>query len=199
MGEGAAAAIWHRRGVDFSPVSWKLLVARGVLGIVFGVLAMLWPLSTALALVTLWGIWALVDGIGALTGTTSLVGWPARVLAAVLGVLSIVAGIIALTRPVGTAVTLTWFLGIWLVARGVLEVVAVVIGRRTGPVLLGLIAAVLSILTGILFAANPGAAALSLAWVLGLMALIWGVVFLAAGLMLRREEDRPADAGVATP
>jgi len=49
---------------DELSVSWKALVLRGVLAIVFGVFAVSWPISTALTLVVLWGVWALVDGIG---------------------------------------------------------------------------------------------------------------------------------------
>ena len=50
--------------MDFLNLPWKMLLLRGAIGIVFGILAMVWPLETAIALALLWGIWALVDGIG---------------------------------------------------------------------------------------------------------------------------------------
>ena len=45
---------------------WWLVVLRGVLAIIFGVLAFIWPDITIGALVLLFGIYALVDGISAL-------------------------------------------------------------------------------------------------------------------------------------
>jgi len=47
-------------------LAWKVLVARGVVGLVFGVIALAWPGETVVAFVILWGVWALVDGIGSL-------------------------------------------------------------------------------------------------------------------------------------
>ena len=49
---------------DWFAVGWKMLVVRGVIGMVFGILAIVWPLETATALALLWGFWALFDGIG---------------------------------------------------------------------------------------------------------------------------------------
>ncbi|WP_414673097.1 DUF308 domain-containing protein, partial [Kribbella sp.] len=43
-----------------------MLLVRGALGIVFGILAIAWPISTAIAFALLWGIWALTDGIGSI-------------------------------------------------------------------------------------------------------------------------------------
>jgi uncharacterized membrane protein HdeD (DUF308 family) len=48
---------------DWFAVGWKTLVVRGVIGMVFGILAIVWPLETATALALLWSFWALLDGI----------------------------------------------------------------------------------------------------------------------------------------
>ena len=51
---------------DWYAVGWKMLLFRGVLGIVFGILAIAWPIETAIAFALLWGIWALADGVGSI-------------------------------------------------------------------------------------------------------------------------------------
>ena len=56
---------------DWFTLGWKMLLVRGAIGIVFGILAIAWPISTAIALALLWGIWALVDGIGSIVQTLS--------------------------------------------------------------------------------------------------------------------------------
>ena len=167
-----------------------------VIGIVFGIVAMVWPLSTTVALVVLWGIWALVDGIGTLVVAGAAPTTGAKVLYGVLGLVSVAAAGLAFFRPTETVTVLTWFLGIWLLVRGAFEVLAIVLGRREGMVALGLVGAALSIAIGILFAANPGAAALSIAWLLGLLALLWGVVFVVAALVARKVANRLDEDGI---
>lgn len=182
--------------MEFLRLSWKILLVRGVIGIVFGIVAMVWPLSTTVALVVLWGIWALVDGIGTLVVAGAAPTTRAKVLYGVLGLVSVAAAGLAFFRPTETVTVLTWFLGIWLLVRGAFEVLAIVLGRREGMVALGLVGAALSIAIGILFAANPGAAALSIAWLLGLLALLWGVVFVVAALVARKVANRLDEDGI---
>ena len=42
--------------------NWWLLLLRGVASIIFGVLAFIWPGLTLVALILLWGAYAIVDG-----------------------------------------------------------------------------------------------------------------------------------------
>ena len=60
---------------------------------------------------------------------------------------------------------------------------------------LGVVSSVLSIVAGLVFAANPGRSAVALAFWLGLLAALWGVVFVVAGLMARRETGAGASTG----
>ena len=85
---------------DWFTVGWKMLLVRGVIGMVFGILAIVWPIETATALALLWGFWALVDGIGLLVGRRSGrsragagSGW------SLLGVIALVAAFFAITSP----------------------------------------------------------------------------------------------------
>lgn len=86
-----------------------------------------------------------------------------RALALVVALVAVLAGPYAITSPGATAVLLTWVLGIWLLVRGVVEGVG---AFRTGlagsaRLLLGL-GAVVDLVLGVLFVANPRRAALSL-------------------------------------
>ncbi len=177
--------------------AWKLLVARGVLAIVFGIMAIAWPLSTALALVTLWGIWALVDGISSLSQADARPN-PAVVKLALgaLGVIAVLAGIFAIFHPVSAGLTLAWVLGIWLIARAAMELVLAFSGASAAPRGLLLLSAAMDLLLGILFVSHPGRSALGITTFLGVLALVWGGVFIAVGLAARRESTT---AGTAAP
>ncbi len=184
---------------DWLSVGWKVLVARGAAAVVFGILAMVWPLETATALALLWGLWALADGIGSLAQAF----WPgagsgARWLLVAMGAIALIAGIFAVTSPAVTAVALTWILGVWLIARGIFELAAAAMSTTTVPRGLLALAGLVDLVLGVLFAANPGKGAVGIAFVLGLVAFLWGVVFLLIGLWLRREATHhlgPAGAG----
>ena len=101
-----------------------------------------------------------------------------------VGLVSLLVAFFALVRPGMAAATLTWFLGIWLVVRGVFELVAAfsafvvrTLGARLGGVLDGAI--------GLLFVFNPGTAAL-IAFLIGLLAFLWGAAFVGLAFIARR-------------
>jgi uncharacterized membrane protein HdeD (DUF308 family) len=169
---------------DWLSLGWKLLVARGVLGIVFGVVAMIWPVGTAITLALLWGIWALVDGIGSIAQAFRKDA-TGKVWLIVMGVISLIAAFFAIFRPVVTIVALTWILGIWLIVRGILELIGAFSSTIQLPRWLLIVGGLLSIVIGVLFVANPGTSAVVIAVWIGLLALLWGVVFVGIGLVVR--------------
>ncbi len=179
---------------------WKMVIARGVIAVVFGLVAMIWPVSTALGLVVLWGVFALVDGVASLVGAFRVEGAGSRTLLVVLGVISLLAAFFAIVHPLSAAVTLTWVVGIWLIVRAALEAL-VAVRDETGTMRwLRLGAAAFLLLAGVLFAANPGRAALAVTFWLGLMAVLSGIAFVVAGLAARGLlADARADGGSVRP
>ena len=116
---------------DFMTLRWTVLLTRGLIGIGFGILAMAWPEETVTVLVVLWGCWALVDGIAMLLAVRAVPGTAPKVVAIVAGVVALLIAFFAIARPGLAAATITWFIGVWLVVRGVLEIVRGVQHRRT--------------------------------------------------------------------
>jgi uncharacterized membrane protein HdeD (DUF308 family) len=182
---------------DFMTLRWTVLLTRGLIGVGFGILAMAWPEETVTVLVVLWGCWALVDGIATLLAVRAVPGTAPKVVAIVAGAVALLIAFFAIARPGIAAATITWFIGVWLVVRGVLEIVQafstdVPSGRWAlvaGGVLDGLI--------GVLFMLNPGSAILGIAWFLGLLALLWGCVAVGMAFFVRKAAP-PAGADSAT-
>jgi uncharacterized membrane protein HdeD (DUF308 family) len=172
---------------DWLTVTWQMLVIRGVVAVLFGIMAIAWPISTALTLVLVWGIWALLDGISSIAQALRPGPGIAKIALGLMGVIGLVAAFFAIARPGVTAVTLTWILGIWLMARGVMELILAFSKEAPAPRWLLVLSAGLDFLLGILFAANPGRSAVSLTVVLGITALAWGAVFIVVGLMVRKD------------
>lgn len=166
------------------------LMIRGAAGVVFGVLAVVWPVTTGLALVLLWGCWALFEGIGALVQAFQVSPGQSRLAYLLLGLAGLAAALLAISSPGLTATTLTWILGLWLILRGLFEAVAAFRREVVTARWLFLPGAVLSAVLGVLFVTNPGRAAVGIAVLLGTMAIAWGLVFLASGLLLRSQKSR---------
>lgn len=184
---------------DWLTLGWKMLLVRGVLGIIFGILAIVWPISTAIALALLWGFWALVDGIGSIAQAFQPESRGSRLWLILLGVIALLAAFFAITSPGMAAKTLTWILGIWLMVRGVFELAGAFRSQQVMPRWLLVLSGLLSILLGILFAANPGAGAVSIAVLLGVTALIWGVVLIGVALSVRRALSAPPGSAQSSP
>ncbi|HYU87038.1 MAG TPA: HdeD family acid-resistance protein [Kribbellaceae bacterium] len=172
---------------DWLSIGWKWVVARGLIAVVFGILAIAWPIDTAIALALLWGFWALVDGASSIAQAFQPESRGGRLWLVVMGVIALLAAFFAITSPGMTATTLTWILGIWLIVRGAFELVGAFSSTLMMPRWLLVLSAALSILIGIFFAANPGKGAVGIAVWIGIMALVWGAVLVGTGLAVRRE------------
>ena len=167
---------------------WWTYVLRGVLAVVFGVVAFVWPALGLAVLVGLFAAWALIDGV-----TSLFAGWTTRRttrswwLEILEGVAGIVAGVIALVFPLFAAEILVLLIAVWAIVTGVFEIVMAIRMRDQlkGEFWLGL-AGVASILFGIVLVLYPAAGALSLVWLIGSFAVVFGVFLVILGWRLRR-------------
>lgn len=179
---------------DLLTTAWKTLLVRGAVAVVLGIVAIAWPDATIVVLVVLWGVWALLDGIGlAAQAFSSGASTNQRVLFGLMALVALVVALVAITRPSMAASAVTWVLGIWLLVRGLFELVGAFTTTSSAPRWLLVLGALLDLLLGALFVANPGESAVALAVVLGVIALVWGAVFVALALLVRRRESEVAD------
>lgn len=180
---------------------WWLFALRGVLAVLFGILALVEPYAALAVLVLVFGVWAFIDGIEALALAIS--GWRSWQLV-VGGLVGIAVGLFTFFRPGVTAFALYALIAAWAIARGILEIALAVELRHQikNEVWLGL-AGVASIVFGALMIILPVAGVLALAWLLGVYALVFGVLVFLVGLRLRaigRRAPQPAPpARAATP
>jgi len=180
--------------------NWWLLIARGVLAVLFALAAFFWPDVTLLALVFLFAAYALVDGVfalvAALAGADQHTRWWALLLEGLAG---IVAAVVTIFWPGITALALVYLIAAWAIVTGVLELVAAVRLRREieGEWLLAL-SGVISLLFGLYVALFPGLGALAIVWIIGTYALIWGVLLIVLGFKLRGHQQRVTTPSAAS-
>ena len=176
---------------------WWALALRGALAILFGLAALLRPGIALGALILLIGAYFLVDGVfaivGVFRGTRS--GTP-RWLLLLEGVVSILAGLIAFVNPGITAIVLLYLVAAWAVITGIAEIVTAIRLRQEiqGEWAL-IVGGILSVLFGVILAVLPGVGILSLIWLIGIYALVFGVLMLIAAFRVRghanQRDERP--------
>jgi uncharacterized membrane protein HdeD (DUF308 family) len=106
---------------------------------------------------------------------------------AVVGIVGLLAGVVAFGSPGLTALVLLMFIAGWAVVIGVLEIWGAIQLRKEIDgewwlVLSGL----LSIAFGVFLFARPGQGALALIWVIGVFAILHGCTLIALSLRLKK-------------
>lgn len=156
----------------------RLLALGGIAAVLFGVVALVWPGITLIALVALFGSFALV--FGALTvvygiemASQHIGHWVPMVLSGLFG---IGIGVVTFFRPGITALALLYLIAGWAILTGTLEIAAGIgfTGQVKGAwaVWLGGLA---SVAFGVLVALRPGSGALAIVWLIGVYAIALGV------------------------
>lgn len=166
---------------------WWMVLLRGLAAIAFGIVALIWPAMTLLTLVLVYGIFAIADGVLSIIGAIadrekSSSTW----LLALVGVLGIIAGTLALVWPAFIAVGLVLYVGLWAIFRGVVDVVTAVRLRKDIPNewMLAL-SGVLSIVFGFLIFMAPAVGLLAVIWVIAFCAILEGLLLCSLAFRLR--------------
>jgi uncharacterized membrane protein HdeD (DUF308 family) len=167
-----------------------MLAIRGVMAIIFGVLAFIWPGLTLWALVLLFGVYAFVDGIFALItafrGRSTNDRWWVFLLEGLAG---IAAGVIAFIWPAMTAFVLLYLIAAWAIVTGIIEVVAAIRLRKEieGEWVLAL-SGIASIIFGVLMVLWPGAGALAVIWLIAAYAIVFGILLIFLAFRVRNRD-----------
>jgi uncharacterized membrane protein HdeD (DUF308 family) len=164
--------------------SWWLITLRGVLAVIFGLIALIVPAATLLALVLLFSAYMIVDGAFAIYAAIRAgrrhESWGLLLLQ---GLASLAAGILAFFLPGLTVLAFVLLIGAWAIVSGcIMCAAAFTTERGRGWLALGGVAA---LLYGVLMIAAPLAGAVVLTWWLGAFALVFGVSLIVLSWRLR--------------
>ena len=168
--------------------NWWLLLVRGLVAIVFALLTWAQPGVSLAALVLVFGIYVLADG---LLGVWSAIAkrrdnrhwW----LLLLWGLVGIVVGVMTFIMPGITGLVLLMYIAAWAVITGVLQIVAAIRLRKEikGEWLL-ILSGLVSVAFGVLLFLQPGAGALAVAWSIAAYAFIFGVLMVLLAFKVRK-------------
>lgn len=178
---------------------WWVLALRGVLAIIFGILALLWPGLVLGTLILLFGAYAFVDGVFAIIAGIRAYGDNKRWWVMLIeGLLGVAVGILTFLWPITAGMVLLYFIAAWAIVTGIFEIIAAIQLRReiSGEWLM-ILSGVLSVLFGIVIIIFPGAGALSITWILGAYAILFGILFIILAFRLRgMRRDEPNEGAL---
>jgi uncharacterized membrane protein HdeD (DUF308 family) len=163
--------------------SWWAIVLRGVLACIFGVVVLANPRVGVAALILMFAVYAAVDGVAALATAVShgraglSWGWWL-----VEGLVSLGIAALALARPGITLLAVVLLVAFRAILLGLVELGGALGGKEHDHRWLLGVTGVVSLLFGILLIANPLAGGIALVWVIGVYAVVFGVMLVVVGL-----------------
>ncbi|MFD1814515.1 HdeD family acid-resistance protein [Rhodococcus gannanensis] len=175
---------------------WWLLLIRGIIAVIFGIVALVWPDVTVKALIVVVGIFWIVDGvisavraIQARKVVMSWVWWLAGAL------VSVAAGVVLFVWPDLTALAFAYLMGFWAILVGILEIIGAFQVMANGGQWIGaMVAGAIALIFGLILVIWPGSGITGLMWLVGIFALAFGVLFIVGAFQVRSAARR---AGVA--
>jgi uncharacterized membrane protein HdeD (DUF308 family) len=170
--------------------NWWVIAARGVLGLVIGLIAFLFPGPTLLSLVGLFAIYLIIDGVFAIAAAVRAGRADKRWgFLTFEGIVGIVAGIIAAAMPGLTVLVFVGLLAAWAIVSGALELrAAYQLSEDHGRWWLAL-GGLVSIIFGIVLIAAPVFGALVVSWWVGVYATMFGASMLVLAYRLRERHS----------
>jgi uncharacterized membrane protein HdeD (DUF308 family) len=168
----------------------SMMIVTSIVGIVLGIIALVWPAATLFVIGILFGISLIVAGLFRLytAFASSLLSGGWRFVLGLIGALILIAGIIALFNPEESLLFLAIFIGVGWIFQGVADLSHAVAGSLHTPRWLLVLSGVVAIVAGIVMLFIPGLALATFLWVAAIMLIVVSVVTL---FTLPKKVDQP--------
>lgn len=172
--------------------NWKALLVRGILAILFGIIFLVAPLASLVVSVYIFAGFAIAIGVTALiAGVRSTSSSRGQVI--LEGVLGILAGLIALFWPGGTLVAVVFLIAAWAIVTGVVQIVqAIKVREEIDNEWWLVLGGAASVVFGLLIGLQPFIGIFTVAFLIGVYAIIFGVAILMLSLRLKDHDRKPA-------
>ena len=181
--------------------AWGWVLTFGIVTLLAGIVSMAWPGQTVLVVAVLFALQILVDGVfnlvRAIADSSESGGF--RALFMILGIFSIIVGVLALQNIVQTVSVLVLLLGAYWIVHGIIEVVVAIADRTTPHRGFQMAAGVVGVIAGVVVLSYPISSIFTLAVILGIWLSVYGVMLMVLAFRLRNAEQSTAGPVQAAP
>lgn len=166
---------------------WGWVLFFGVITVVLGILALAWPGHTLIAIAVVFGVQLVVMGVFRFVASFAFpdLSGGTRVLYALLGVLSLIIGLYALRHVLITIVALALLLGIFWVVNGTTELFTAISQRELPNRGWNIFSGILGIIAGIILLVYPAISVLTLAIVVSIWLIVYGMMLISVASQMR--------------
>lgn len=167
---------------------WGLFLFLGVMSVLLGIAMMVWPQITVGIIAILLGAWLLISGVFSLVSSFAAADadTASRVMMAIVGILSILLGVLCF-RSIHQAVEiLALFVGIGWLLRGIVDLVAGIQAKGQEGRGLTIFLGILGIVAGFVVLLWPGITLTVLAWVSGVWLVLVGIIWIFSSFKLKK-------------
>ncbi len=174
--------------------NWKWMIARGIVSVIFGIGAILYPFTAVTALAIFFGAYAFVDGVFATVSIfTSSFARKHFWSFLIEGITGIAAGILTFFIPEITLYGLVILVSVWAFVTGIFEIVTAIKLRKIidGEFFM-IISGLLSIIFAVLVFVMPFAGLVMMIYLIGVYAVMFGIMLVISALSMRELEPMPA-------
>ena len=172
---------------------WWEMVLRGILLLVLGVIAMVYPDITLAIIVLLFGALILIEGIFLVIGSIMVKAEdPMWVVLLIGGIVSVILGAIILAWPDLTAKVVLFLIGAWALIVGLINLMWALKVRKNEEVTgkgVHTVFGIIGIAFGIIAIAWPEETAKTLIVIIGIFVALLGLLLIIAGFMARKEQQ----------
>ena len=172
---------------------WWEMVLRGILLLLLGVLAMVYPDITLGIIILLFGAIILVEGIFLVIGAIMVKAEdPMWVVLLIGGIISIILGGIILAWPDLTARVVLFLIGAWALIVGLINLMWAIKVRKNEEVTgkgIHAVFGIIGISFGLICIVWPDETVLTLVVIIGIFMAIMGILLVIAGFMSRKEQS----------
>jgi len=166
---------------------WGWVLFFGVITLALGILALAWPGRTLIVVAVVFGVQLVVMGVFRFVAAFAFpdLGGGTRVLYALLGVLSLIIGLYALRHVLITIVALALLLGIFWVVNGTTELFTAISQRELPNRGWNIFSGILGIIAGIILLVYPAISVLTLAIVVSIWLIVYGMMLISVASQMR--------------
>jgi uncharacterized membrane protein HdeD (DUF308 family) len=170
---------------------WWLPLGVGLLSVAAGVIVLAKPGDSLATIAVILGIFVVIDGIVALIASLRR-STENRGLAALVGALSLVVGVMLMRHPIQGVAAIALLIGIWLVVVGAIRLV-LAFDEDTHRFWHALVA-VIEMIAGIVIVSSPGIGLATLALLVGIGLIVNGTSLVVLGFVLHsaKHDQQPA-------
>lgn len=167
---------------------WGLFLFFGIVSVLLGIAMMVWPQITVGIIAIFLGAWLLISGVFSLVSSfaTPDADTASRVMMAIVGVLSILLGVLCFRSIYQAVDILALFVGIGWLMRGIIDLVGGIQAKGQQGRGLAIFLGILGIIAGFVVLLWPGITLTVLAWVSGLWLIVAGIIWIIGSFQLKK-------------